>query len=800
MSYSFAIKGHLSSNDWRMLQRRSFRFSSLNPTGIYVEEGKKIVLDIDKNINNHLIAVIGTHKNYDRTDQERFSLSFGQNIITPQKSGLLYFENFVPESEVNITLKEGGTHIPYFELGKTTNYDFIKQLINTSDVPTVELLGERSLITITLESAKKHLINENIEDLMKKIDQVAIIQDRVSGISTSYPGISSPDPNYLHFIEDTRENGGWMYATNEITGYVTSALIHLLNLNNFKTDGWGPWHECGHLRQQSEWLWDGLSEVTVNIYSLSVQREFGNTSRLETDHVYERVFNYLNQSDDQKDFNNSDLDLFEKLTMFWQLDLAFGKNFYHNLHHNYRYLYDISLPVNSDDEKIQTFIYMTSKTSGVNLIPFFDKWGLLANIETRERIYNSNFSTLTKEIWFNRDSNPIIEKNISILNISKDSRTSMVDLGNVIRFKGLGDDLVCVISADSNTLRVNTSNIQAHYYFGDDEYFSVKLLDKNNRAVKTSATVSGNDNASNFASILNGTLFEDGDILEVHHEEPKDRLVMVRNFNTMDGLNKKTQTFYLTKNGFFKDGLRFNGYSDSLIADLYVKSNNIYVNSTEADAHWYFGDEEYFSVKLLDKHGINVKKSAVVTGNETANNFASALNGVSFEDGDILEVYHEEPYSRLTRIANFEDLYGSHEKIQRFYLINDGFIKDGIRFKGLGDNLIANLYIKNNNIYVNSTNIQSHVYFTDEEYFSVELIDKIDQIPKYSASVKGNETANNFASILNGISFNDGDILYIYHKEPLNRLVSIKNFEKLEGLSNTVQKFLLSKNSFIREI
>lgn len=36
----------------------------------------------------------------------------------------------------------------------------------------------------------------------------------------------------------------------------------------------------GHLHQQAPWFWSGIGEVTVNIYSLSVQRMLGNKSRL----------------------------------------------------------------------------------------------------------------------------------------------------------------------------------------------------------------------------------------------------------------------------------------------------------------------------------------------------------------------------------------------------------------------------------------------------------------------------------------------------------------------------------------
>ncbi len=50
-------------------------------------------------------------------------------------------------------------------------------------------------------------------------------------------------------------------------------MKYVLDLEHFEKDGWGPWHEAGHQRQQT-WKWSGLTEVTVNIYSMAVQRAF----------------------------------------------------------------------------------------------------------------------------------------------------------------------------------------------------------------------------------------------------------------------------------------------------------------------------------------------------------------------------------------------------------------------------------------------------------------------------------------------------------------------------------------------
>jgi hypothetical protein len=96
-------------------------------------------------------------------------------------------------------------------------------------------------------------------------------------------------------------------------------------------------------------------------------------------------------------------DPFVKLAMFWQLDLAFGEEFYPEIHRLYRAIPDGELPKTSE-EKVQGFIYNASKVAKYNLLPFFDQWGLKASQETRQKIEALHLPTLTAPIWEATDS------------------------------------------------------------------------------------------------------------------------------------------------------------------------------------------------------------------------------------------------------------------------------------------------------------------------------------------------------------------------------------------------------------
>jgi hypothetical protein len=69
-------------------------------------------------------------------------------------------------------------------------------------------------------------------------------------------------------------------------------------------DGWGVWHELGHLHQQ-KWEWNAVGEVTTNIYSLYVQRVFTGQSRLALEDRWPSAFTYLNYPNGTKDYNGS---------------------------------------------------------------------------------------------------------------------------------------------------------------------------------------------------------------------------------------------------------------------------------------------------------------------------------------------------------------------------------------------------------------------------------------------------------------------------------------------------------------
>ncbi|TWG35422.1 enhancin-like peptidase M60 family [Bacillus sp. AK8] len=347
----FTVQGKGDVKALSHLDRRAASFSPFEPTGLYAKPNEEITIDVEG--NNEITAYIGAFS-YNRNSQgeelvKSFTLKPGTNTIRYEGGGMIYFYNKQENGTIRTTIQKGGTPVPYFELGKHTKQDLIDMLNQNPDSFAVELKGERVLITATPERVKKYLLGSNTDpaQLLKKMDEATRIQDRMSGLTEE-----QVDKHYIHYVEDKDNKSGFMYATEYRTAYVGDAIQYVLDINKFTTDGWGPWHEAGHLRQQVPWRFYNMGEVQNNIYSLAVEKAFGQPSRLEEEGVYPKVSRYLVQ--ENKNYDEIS-DVFVKLAMLWQLHLAYGEEFYPKLHQLYRDMPSNEIP--QTDETKKTIIY-----------------------------------------------------------------------------------------------------------------------------------------------------------------------------------------------------------------------------------------------------------------------------------------------------------------------------------------------------------------------------------------------------------------------------------------------------------
>lgn len=291
-----------------------------------------------------------------------------------------------------------------------TNKDWEDEVKKHPNAPGYELVGYRSLIT---GSAKTIDLVKDPTKILESKEKVIALHDKTSGIDGSSPLHRKPIGLVEHFIE-TGSQGSYMYAFDKHLGFnYRDAMKVVLDPEN--QERWGIWHELGHTYQVESMNWYDLDEVAVNIFSMRAQKALGQRSRLEKNQDYTRIFKYLDQNQ-TKDFDQQDE--FVRLGMFWQLELAFGEDFYPNLHRLYR---EEGKLLETEQEKRQYFILSASKISQTNLVPFFEKWGIQVTDATDKQL--AQLPKLTKKIWEYRD-----EMNENVGNITEGDDDNKEDI------------------------------------------------------------------------------------------------------------------------------------------------------------------------------------------------------------------------------------------------------------------------------------------------------------------------------------------------------------------------------------
>ncbi|MDF9507275.1 M60 family metallopeptidase [Bacillus cereus] len=469
---TFTVPGKGDVEVLKQQERKNMAFSPYEPTGLYAKPNEQITINVEG--NQDIQVYIGTYS-YDASWREdskikSFTLKPGINTIQSPNGGMIYFYNKQQGGTIRTTITAGGTITPFFELGKHTKQDLINMLDQYPNAHAVELKGERVLITASPARVKKYLLGSNTDpvQLLKKMDEATRIQDKVAGLSEE-----QVDKHYVHYVEENHSPDYYMYATSYRTAYVGDAIQYVLDINKFVTDGWGPWHEAGHLRQQSPWKFYNMTEVQNNIYSLSVEKAFNQPSNLEKSGIYPKAFQYLEQVNKNYDEIS---DVFVKLVMLWQLQLAYGEDFYPKLHQLYRDMPSSELP-QTDENKKQLFMISASKVAKQNLIPFFEQWGLRPNNDTIQKVAALGYSILTAEIWKGTDSNPIKPDKPNVNNILEGNQFTW-------SLKGIGDFEFAKVNLNKSTeeMQIDLKAGVPHNYF-DSTYASIKVQNTSGKVV-----------------------------------------------------------------------------------------------------------------------------------------------------------------------------------------------------------------------------------------------------------------------------------------------------------------------------
>lgn len=391
---------------WR---RGGFPWSQYQPTGLTVNEGESFAVYVEANPGDPLPNLVIHDLRTSRwEDQTSLPLTLGRNYFEAPRAGILYIENpYEAPQQVKAPVLhfEKVTPIPFYELGKTTPKEWQKMLQAPNPFGMAEFSSEHVLVSASAKNVERYL--DNPETLMKTYEYLMKLYAHFLGFSEEETLPPNRRPRcVLHLIE---VDHSYMYATAYRTAYHFDAMAPVLNAAVLRGDGWGPWHEIGHTHQVQQYKFQGLGEVTVNLFSLEMQTSLGQRARIDDEDMHRKIMTFFQNPN--RDFHAEE-DVFMKLAMFWQLRLAFGDEFYPALHRYYRE-HELELP--DDDAKVQAFIRVSSEVSGWNLAPFFEAWGL--PVEEQTLVETQRWKKLTKPVWLNMGFSQVSPK--GVLGIAK---------------------------------------------------------------------------------------------------------------------------------------------------------------------------------------------------------------------------------------------------------------------------------------------------------------------------------------------------------------------------------------------
>jgi len=362
-------------------------------TGLYAPAGQPVTITVPPELEG-LSVQVGSHSDTlspkllwarDPNVVLRSHLAVGTNTITSGFGGLIFL---VPDKwgyryrgELKVS---GAVQAPWFQRGKTTLKEW-KAMLATSVAPWGEIAGNQVIFTLPTAGLSKI----NPEVLTAAWDDNLSVYNALAGLTATAELPHRAPPNPQRYLKDLDISWGYMHSGYPIPFYDEGQLS---NLADPKTQAlWGFWHEMGHNYQQS-WTWDGITEVTTNIFSLLMIKhwEVKNPWIIPADdnsHFPAVVASgiktlsqgYFQRPTQKKDYNTSPEleDPFLKLGLFQQLMERYGTSWLTKLYREYRELPEDQLP-QTEQQKIDYFVKASATLIGKKkeVLDLYDKWGL----------------------------------------------------------------------------------------------------------------------------------------------------------------------------------------------------------------------------------------------------------------------------------------------------------------------------------------------------------------------------------------------------------------------------------------
>jgi len=353
-------------------------------TGLYAVAGKPVRVHTDRP-DAGLRLRIGAHSDtlwhlddWKRAPEISLSIPVTKTDaeVTSAFGGLVYVEAPAKSTASHAAVRiEGAVAAPRYVHGKTTPEEWRK--VREAPGPWAELESSKIVLTVPSQFVR------TLDDPKSLMD----FWDRVSDACADFAAIPRTRTSAERFVADVQISAGYMHAGYPIMTHLDAAprMVDLAYLTDTEKGGdWGMFHEIGHNHQESDWTFDGTGEVTNNLFTLYiietvVGKKPGHGVRFTDDQIIETFRAHRSA---RAPFDKWKSDPFLALTMYIQLQQAFGWEPFKKVFAEYRQLPQSERPKN-DAEKRDQWMVRFSRAVGKDLGPFFVAWGVPVSAAAR---------------------------------------------------------------------------------------------------------------------------------------------------------------------------------------------------------------------------------------------------------------------------------------------------------------------------------------------------------------------------------------------------------------------------------
>lgn len=414
-----------------------------NPTGIYVKPGDSFYVMVS-GIASDMVGL--KVKNWVQNENgSTYGLRNGLNKITATTEGNVfvdyYTDNYKNAPNVKVHFING-TVRGYWDQATMTNKDWKEMLAKLSkDNSIIIVRSEHAQLAYPVSAWKEHC-PENVDSLMTLYQQVQWAERDILGLNK----YGRQTKNRQLYFATTY---GFMAATGVGAYCNVNSLGAIMCPDSKRFDFWGVGHEWGHNNQIKGFHWSGCGETTNNIYASWAQLHFtGNRHSLRLEDEWSGVDEYSGmrggrmqtyfeeavrkgvqwQLQDGPDYHGAtpdkktvdgidadgksigqvtttsrNYDHFVKLVPFWQLNLwgtLAGKcpEIIPMVIEGIRNTPNYTSTYNTNGKQQMNWMKLACDSAKINLLPFFEKAGMLKPINAYIEDYGAGWNIITEKM------------------------------------------------------------------------------------------------------------------------------------------------------------------------------------------------------------------------------------------------------------------------------------------------------------------------------------------------------------------------------------------------------------------